>query len=422
MTRLAGRTICAALVLFAATLGSAGSAAAASPTVVVGYTDSLHFFGPSPLTLSGPALGAGTWWVTATAELDASGGSASAVGEVACQLVDSSSKSVLDTTTRVPDYGHATGRAVMSLVLTGVDVSMVDWHPDLVCSTKASTSVEVTFVRIDAVSGSLTSTGGPRLKASSSGSATFPGDSNFHAAGSIKLPAGRWTVLAKADVSNPSLSVPVTVTCRLSPSASDTDKTAQSLAKRLPTPIGTEGELAVNVAHVFTTTTNVFFDCRGDSAGGFSVGHVQIIALQAGVLVRQPLGASPSSSGTGTPVVDAGFKTSSVAVPHGSSLSKIASLPLAAGKWYVFAKASVSDTDVRIECHLAILEGGGFLDDTFMDGDAGGSSGIYLQNGIDASTAVHAAIKCNANASGVSFKFIRLTALKATSISFVFLN
>jgi hypothetical protein len=57
-----------------------------------------------------------------------------------------------------------------------------------------------------------------------------------------------------------------------------------------------------------------------------------------------------------------------------------------------------------------------------MDGDAGGSSGIYLQNGIDASTAVHAAIKCNANASGVSFKFIRLTALKATSISFVFLN
>ena len=142
---------------------------------------------------------------------------------------------------------------------------------------------------------------------------------------------------------NPSLSVPVTVTCRLSPSSSDTDKTSQSLAARLPSTIGTEGELAVSVAHKFAATSTLAFECRGDSAGGFAASDVQLVAIQAGQLIRQPLGGAATSSGSGSPVIDAGFRTSSVAVPQGATLTKIASLPLSAGKWYVVAKASVSD-------------------------------------------------------------------------------
>ena len=423
MTHRAIRTSLAILVLLPAALGTAGTAAAASPSIVVGRTDDIHNFGnTTPLTLAGPSLTAGTWWVTATAELDASLASTLATGEVLCQIVDSGSKAVIDQTTRLPDYGHQTGRAVMSLVLSGVDTSATGWHPDLTCSTKATTSVEIRFIRISAVSGSLTTSGGPRLKTASSAGATFPGDTNFHKVGSIKLPAGGWSILAKADVRNPSLSVPVTVTCRLSPSSSDTDKTAQSLAARLPSTVGTEGELAVDVAHKFTATSSVAFQCRGDSAGGFAVSDVQLVAIQAGQLIRQPLGGAATSSGSGSPVIDAGFRTSSVAVPEGLTLTKIASLPLSAGKWYVLAKASVSGADVQIECHLGNAEGGGFIDDTFVRGDSGGSTGIYLENGVDESTPVHAAISCTGDTTGVSLKFIRITAIKATSISFVFLN
>ena len=404
-----------------ACLISAAPAYAASPAVVIGHTDSHHLFGSTTqTTVSGPTLAAGTWWVTVTAELDASQTSATTEGETICQLVNGVSSSILDDSRWMLDFGNDTGRAVVSVLLTGVTTSSVSWRPDVTCSTKATgvSGIDLTFVRIDAVGGSLTSSGGPRLKTTAAGATTFAGDTNFHTAGSIDLGAGRWSILAKAIVRDPSLSVPVNVTCRLHPSASDNDLTTLSLVQGSTSP-GNKGELGIQVAHDFSAATTVNLACRGDSAGGFAVDKVEIVALKAGKLTRGPLGGSLTTSGSGTPAVRSGFHTGSVSIPVSGSLTTLVSLALPAGKWYVSAKALVHGSNMSIECHLVNDEGGGSLDDTFVRGDPGGSTGLYMQNPVDELNAVHEALQCRSDAAGASLSNIRITAIQAKSISVV---
>jgi len=62
-------------------------------------------------------------------------------------------------------------------------------------------------------------------------------------------------------------------------------------------------------------------------------------------------------------------------------------------------------------------EGGGSLDDTFVRGDPGGSTGLYMQNPVDELNAVHEALQCRSDAAGASLSNIRITAIQAKSIS-----
>ena len=48
----------------------------------------------------------------------------------------------------------------------------------------------------------------------------------------------------------------------------------------------------------------------------------------------------------------------------------------------------------KIECQLVNGEGGGFLGTIKFRAGTGGSSGLYVQNGVDVTTPVHAVLKC----------------------------
>src|SRR4051794_18533620 len=301
-------------------------AAAANPSAVVGHTESFLFFSHDfPATIAGPTLGAGTWWITATAVLDATQSAVSS-GETLCQLTAGSVSPAFDHTTRMLDFGHVTGRAVSEILLTGGITSTGSFRPTLKCSTKAATgNVSMTDIDIDAINGSTTTSGAPRFKFTSAADLAFGGDSVFHTVGTVQVPAGRWSVLGRADIKNPSLSVPVNVTCRLRASSLDIDKTTQSLGRA--TQPGSAGEVAVEVAHNFSAATTLKLECRGDSAGGFDVVQSRLVAVDARKLTRGPFGGTATTSGSGTPVVISGFRSASSAAPTGT-IATIVSLPL----------------------------------------------------------------------------------------------
>ena len=390
-------------------LATAAPVSAASPSVVVAHTDTQYSVIPAGVTIAGPKLNAGTWWVRVTAELD---GSKSAVvtGETECDLTDG--KTQLDQAAWLLDLGHPTGRADVSMLLTAVKTSSKQWTPSLHCATKASTSMVLTFVRIDAVSGGLSGSITPRFAAASGGPVPVPGDGAFHNVGSLALPAGRWSILAKTKIADTSLSVGTDVTCRLSPSTADTDKTTQSLNNK-PS-VGSEGEIGVEVAHTFSSAATVGLQCKGSTAASFTADQVRLVAVKAAKLSLVSLGGSTTTTGTGTPFVVSGFHNGSVAIPTGA-IGGVASLALTAGKWYVSAKAWVTGDDMKIECQLTNQEGGGQLGTVEFRGD--GFTGVYLQNGVDVTTPVHAQMRCDADQTGGSLTFIRITAIKATSVT-----
>jgi len=408
----------AALVAAFFVLTSLTPALAVSPGVVVGYSDTIRSFGQhTPITVNGPSLAAGTWWVRITAELDASG-SAVTSGETECDLTDGTTP--LDQAFWLLDYGHLTGRADVSLMLSGVQTATSTWTPSLHCSTKAPTGIALTFIRIDAVSGGLSGSSAARLATASNGPTTVVGDGAFHIVGSLALPAGRWSISAKTNVANASLSVATDVTCRISPSSNDVDRNALSLNRK--TLAGGEGEIAVDVAHDFSAAATVRLECRGSSAASFTTDKVRLIAIKAGKLTKTAIGGSTTTTGNGTPQVTTAFRTSSIAIPSNSTLGTLASLALPAGKWYVSAKAWVHGQDMKIQCQLVNGEGGGFLGTIEFRAGTGGSSGLYVQNGVDVTTPVHEVLKCETDTAGASLTFIRLTAIKASSIAFVFLG
>jgi len=408
----------AALVAAFLLLTALTPALAISPGVIVGYSDTIRSFGQNtPITVNGPTLAAGTWWVRITAELDASG-SAVTSGETECDLTDGTT--TLDQAFWLLDYGHFTGRADVSLTLSGVQTATSTWTPSLHCSTKAAAGIALEFIRIDAVSGALSGSTAARLAIASNGPTTVVGDGAFHTVGSLALPAGRWSILAKTNVANASLSVTTDVTCRISPSNTDSDRTTLSLNRKTLT--GGEGEIAVEVAHAFSAAATVRLECRGSSAASFATDKVKLIAIKAGKLTRTAVGGSTTTTGSGTPQVATAFRNSSIAVPSNSTLGTLASLALPAGKWYVSAKARVNGQDMKIQCQLVNGEGGGFLGTIEFRAGTGGSSGLYVQNGVDVTTSVHEVLKCETDTAGASLTFIRLTAIKASSIAFVFLG
>ncbi len=367
--------------------------------------------GTAGVTVAGPQLNAGTWWVRVTAELDGSG-SAAVTGETECDLADGTTQ--LDRAAWLLDLGHTSGRADVSILLTGVRTSSTKWTPSLHCATAASTSIALTFIRIDAVKGALSGTATPRFATASNGATGVAGDGAFHTVGSLALPAGKWSILGKTSLVAASVSLATDVTCRINLGGADTDKTTQSL--NVPGVAGAKGEVAVEAAHSFATATTVRLQCRGSEAATFITDQVRLIAVKAARLSLGSLGGSTTTTGSGTPFVVSGSHTGSVAIPTGS-IAGVASLALPAGKWYVAAKASVTGDDMKIECQLLTQEGGGFLGTVEFRGD--GSTGVYLQNGMDAATPVHAQVRCLANDTEGSLTFIRITAIKATSVAFV---
>ena len=213
-------------------------ALAVSPGVVVGYSDTIRSFSKaSPITVDGPSLAAGTWWVRVTAELDASG-SAAATGETECDLTDGST--ALDQAFWLLDYGHPTGAPTCRSrspvykrqQLPGRRSALLDQGGHRHCPD---------FIRIDAI-GSVVR----ECRRSTRDRVERPDDR-----------AGRWCVphrrvvrtarrqvvhSAKTNVVNASLATTTDVTCRISPSSHDVDRSALSLNGKTLT--GGEGEIA----------------------------------------------------------------------------------------------------------------------------------------------------------------------------------
>jgi hypothetical protein len=407
----------AAAVSLLLTAVGVSPASAANPAVIVG-TDGEHIVlqnGSSFTNVTGMSIPAGTWFVTATATVEAS-----SYGNVpgiitTCRVTagaDSDQGSWALT-------GDTQGRSIGSVLLTLVHTASAGWSANLDCKTDASTGdVEIGSIRITAIKGSAAS-GSPKLRsASRAASVAGVADNSFHNVLSLKLTAGRWWIVAKTNAANTYTSDTNGPRCELK-LGTDVDQTNVGLY--YPPQAGTRETIGVQVGHAFGTSGNVALQCR--AIHPFSTDHVRIIAVQAGKLVRKTFGGSSSSSGAGTPTVISGHADGPLSLAGGATATTLGTLALPAGKWMVSAKAVFQDGSAfLVTCKL--LLGSSNADQVDSRGGPTGFAGMYLQGGHAFSSAGTAKLVCTdqAGAPGdVHAWYIRMTAISASSLTQVVL-
>ena len=402
----------ALLAGLALSLGSTLPVAAASPGIILGTAS-----GPIALPSDGNfhellamVVPAGNWWLTATATVDASSAGADGTSITTCRLTADNTP-VGDETSWALD-GHPNANARESLFVTSVYGDGTQFAAGLACAlSNASIAVSISNVAISAVNTSFTQS--PLIKSTGSGLKTIAGGSSFHTLGTLSLPKGKWWIVAKTSLTQGSSLSQVDVTCRISLSTTDTDKTRESLnGAGKP---GARGEVGLQVTHVFSSAGSARLQCK--SALDVSSNNTELIALKAGKLTRRELGHSASSIGTSTPYVSTGYRTTSTNVNVGF-FATVASLPLAAGKWWVTAKVDLTDTSAAgVECALNFGENSD--DHVSFGAPKGGFTGLYFQTAGQTGTAQPAVFECRSGGSGPKLSNLRITAVKAGTLSVV---
>lgn len=394
------------------TLVGASPASAANPAVIVG-TGGDHIAitnGSSFTNITGMAIPSGTWFVTATATVQASSYGNVPGYVTTCQLAagaDTDQNSWALT-------GDTQGRSIGSVLLTLIHTASAGWTVHLDCRTNATTGdVAISSIRITALKGS-TSTGSPRLHAATrAASAAGIGDRSFHSVLSLKVPSGRWWIIAKTNVANTYSSDTNSPLCQLK-LGTDVDSTDVGLY--YPSQAGFRETLGVQVGHAFSTSGSAALQCRASHP--FSTDHVRIIAVQAGKLVRKTFGGSSSSAGSGTPTVITGHADGPLSLPGGGASATLGTLALPAGKWLVSAKVAFQDGSALLAtCRLVL--GTANADQVDTRGGPTGFAGVYLQGGHVYSSGGAAKLVCAAPgaAGAVKVYSIRITAVSASSLT-----
>jgi hypothetical protein len=352
---------------------------------------------------------AGTWWLNATATLESSSPNpVTVLGSVTCRI-RSNSTTLDQATWRLS--GLPDGIGVAGVALTTVREEAGSWSANLTCYNSMQNNLIA--IRDVTLSAQLVSTSTSPLVKSAGGGASIPHGTAFHTVDSLSLPKGRWWIVAKTRLANASTAGSSDITCRVKLSSVDQDQTRLGLAT-WPT-VGSEGEVGLQVAHAFGSAGTAKLECKASRDSTAS--EAQIVALKVGKLTRKAFGGSSSSSGTGTPRVITGYKAASTTVPL-TSFTPVATLSLPAGAWLVTAKAQLDDSSAtKVECALSADESS---TGTFSYGGAGsGSAGIYIQTAASANSAFTSMLECRAAASGATLKFLRITAVKVSSLTFM---
>jgi hypothetical protein len=148
-----------------------------------------------------------------------------------------------------------------------------------------------------------------------------------------------------------------------------------------------------------------------------------IAAVTAAVVTAAPaLGAARranAAASAATPVIISGFKN--LATISGSAT--VATLPIPAGRWAIFAKADVSTQGggpVELHC---VLKAGTTADHTDPELESGGTSAfnenIALNMAHTFTGAGSAALSCDSSGVAVDVTWIKITAIKAGTLRVV---
>lgn len=345
----------------ACTLALALPAAAATggPTVIAAFRDgpvNIHGGGTFG-NVASLSLPAGRWLITAKGAVT----SPSAPGRFAtCRLEAGSDHD--DVKAQHGQLSLAGGSTPLTLIVAHRFTSA--GKARLRCKSTGSTGDDkISAIKLSAMKvgkltrraiGGATSTGGSGspvvVFAFRNGDQAVPGDSAYHSLGSIPVPAGSWAFIGKAQLFHGSAGSAV-IDCKLDTSA-DLDETVNSA-------VGTSDRAPIGLAieHHFAAAGSATLACR--SGALFHVSLIKLAAIKAGTLVRTPIGAPGTTSGSANPRIDFAFADGPLAVVKNSTAS-VGSVAIPAGNWSVRAKLFVVGTpfapidEFNVKCQLTL--------------------------------------------------------------------
>jgi hypothetical protein len=248
------------------------------------------------------------------------------------------------------------------------------------------------------------------------------GGNTFGTIGTLHLPAGAWSVVAKALVVNTTgsiFTVHVT-TCRL---VAGSDRDRVQLA-----PLGggvdsSEQVAVLNVVHRFAAAGLARLQCAADAAtGDLQATFVRMSALRAGRVTVETIGGAASTTGSGIPRVISGRRAGPVAFTSSDGFKNIAEMPVPAGSWFISAKAYVQPASGSggggFTCDLVA---GGDFDQTVGDVDPAGGVGDRMPAAL---TVVHTFatsgavdLECQEASNPAQVRSIVITATKAGQLT-----
>ena len=248
------------------------------------------------------------------------------------------------------------------------------------------------------------------------------GGNTFGTIGTLHLPAGAWSVVAKALVVNTtgeSLVVRLT-TCRLK-TGSDTDRVQLD-------PLGagidsSEQVVVLNVVHRFASAGLALLQCAADATtGDLQASFIRMSAVRAGRVSVETLGDGVSTTGSGIPRVISGHLAGPVTVANSSGVVTVGQLPVQPGPWFVSAKAFVQGAPPS--------GGGPFTCDLVAEGDfdrvqaSADTAGHVADRTPIALTLVHVfassgvvELKCQSFSSTLQVRSIVITAIRAGQLT-----
>lgn len=333
------RSVPAAGIPLALLLALAPSAtvAASGPTVVSG-----HKAGPVAVragsfgAVASLAVPKGSWWINATANLQAT-----AARHVTCRLVAGTSDQVAvglaaggtgsaeAITLNVTNTFTAASSAVLSCTSDGM-TSAVQARSITIMATKAGRLV---------VNDKASGLGSPEVRAVTHDAAfALPDDDNFRIVTSLALPAGSWLVSGSAYVTN-TAGTAAYVECSLD-TGGRTDAPKTIYVNGASTAAGADSAaIAVEMTRHTTAAGTLYVMCRATAE--VAVRYVRLVAVKAGTLTDRAVGSATKVWGTGLPKIYAmhGRETDDwwTIIPNTSTPQTIISLPLPAGKYELSA-------------------------------------------------------------------------------------
>jgi len=345
-------------------------------------------------------LTAGSWWITAVGTVSEPG------FESSCTLEDQSNSITLDSATfNFRNVGQ--GGSVASYFLTALYAVSGDTAIAVQCAGSNANETITAVLRTSSGLGSAVGT-------SSDAGSTFSGTA-WHTIGSLALSKGNWWIAGKTNVANSSTSLTSSVGCRIMVKP-DKDQSSQSMYYT-PQP-GDKGEVAVQMAHSFSSAGTARLQCTDPKGRPTNVDHVKLTAYKIGRLTRMPVGGSNTSTGgsTALPKLVTRYLNGSLALGVGS-WKPVVTLNVPAGDWLVSAKTLLKDSiGTYVECHL---DGPGSSDswpaETFGS-PGGGLTPLYMQLAFSTPSATTVTLGCEPNDAGTSVTFSRVTMLQIAPV------
>jgi hypothetical protein len=411
-----------------ATAATRGSTTQTPPVIVSGSkkgpvnVSGSNVFG----TVASMSLARGAWDVMAKGSLSNPGG---AVRTTTCQLAAGHDVDQI----QADPFGSGQAASTAGFLLNVVHVFTAAGRVNLKCASPGSTGdVKASLIRIIALkAGKLTTgtfggtshttgTGRPRIiSASAAGPVAVSGNNVLGTVESLRLPAGRWFVVAKLYLQNTTTGS-TRVLCRL---ATGSDKGQTEFGLQRSGQVADRNPAGLEVAHVFSSAGAATLQCDSQSASGVQARFIRITAIQAGKLTTQAVGSGAKTTGSGIPQIISVRRDPASNVKGANNFSNVAQAKIPAGKWAFVATGSLSDItfpDATVECKIVAGadhdEAHLILTDTAL---VGSRDGFELEMTHVFSSPGTAALQCGSSAatSQVQIQFTKLTAIKAGTLT-----